>query len=58
MTMKAINMQTEADWRAEEDLRVLMRAKEITRDKKRMEAVRKLAQEQLQSLAKVAGDDD
>lgn len=36
-------------WQAEEDLRTLMRAKEIEKDKGRLAAARKLAKEQLRT---------
>lgn len=40
----------EAKWRAEDDLRTLMAAKEIQKDKARMAAVRKVAREKLATL--------
>lgn len=36
-------------WQDEDDLRTLMRAKEIEKDKSRLTAARKLAKEQLQT---------
>lgn len=44
------------EWQAEEDLHALMRAKEIRADKKRMAAVKALAQSKLMSLASMAGE--
>jgi hypothetical protein len=58
MKSKAMTMVAGDDWRAEEDLRVLMLAKAIRKDKKRLDKVRTLAQGKLAELANVAGDDD
>lgn len=40
-------------WQAEDDVRTLMRAKEIERDPKRLAAARKCAKEQMDSLDKL-----
>jgi len=60
--MKAKNMATmvsdNTDYQAEDDLRTLLRAEEIREDKKRMDAVRKCAKEQLADIAKVAAMPD
>lgn len=40
----------ESKWRAEEDLRTLISAQEIRKDKKRMAAVRKLAREKIEKM--------
>lgn len=46
------------DWEVEDALRTLMRAKEIEKDPKLMEKVRKLAEEKMKSAAAVATDTD
>ncbi|MCC3679233.1 hypothetical protein LLE81_00290 [Staphylococcus epidermidis] len=38
------------DWQIEDDIRTLLRAKEIQRDPKRMAAVRKLAQQKVADM--------
>ncbi|WJN61360.1 hypothetical protein [Pseudomonas sp. SO81] len=38
------------EWQIEEDMRTLLRAKEIQRDPKRMAAVRKLAQKKMADI--------
>ena len=57
----------DAEYSAEMDLRTLLEADEIREDKKRMDAVRKLAKEKLVDIAKISnlpdekpepGDDD
>lgn len=58
--MKMTTIKINSVWQAEDDLALLMRAKELKKDTKRMAAVRKLAQEKLGELAKLAniGEDD
>ena len=51
--MKANQIKPDDKWRAEEDLRTLIHAKEIQRDPKRMAAVRKLAQDKMAELKKL-----
>lgn len=46
------------DWEVEDALRTLMRAKEIEKNPKLMEKVRKLAEEKMKSAAAVASDLD
>ena len=53
MKTKGGAMPNEDKWRAEEDLRTLIHAKEIQRDPKRMAAVRKLAQDKMAELKKL-----
>ena len=57
----------DAEYAAEMDLKTLLEADEIREDKKRMDAVRKLAKEKLVDIAKIStladekpepGDDD
>jgi len=43
-------------WQAESDLRTLMEAVEVKRDKRRFGAAQKLAKERLADIAKVAGE--
>lgn len=45
----------EEKWRAEDDLRTLMRAEEIKADQKRLAAAQKMAKDRLLELASVAG---
>ena len=47
---------TEHKWQAESDLRTLMEATEIKRDKRRFGAAQKLAKDRLADIAKVAGE--
>jgi len=60
--MKMTAIKINPAWQAEDDLCLLMRAKELMKDKKRMAAVRKLAKEQVTQLNQVTGnakeDDD
>lgn len=46
------------NWEVEEALRTLIRAKEIEKDEKLMEKVRKLAEEKMKSAASIAADTD
>lgn len=46
------------DWQTEDDLRTLMRAKEIEKDPKRLAAARAMAKEKMMQAASVASDDD
>lgn len=48
----------DSDWQTEDDLRTLIRAKEIEKDPKRMEKVRALAQKKMLETASVASDTD
>lgn len=43
-------MKSEDKWQAEDDLRTLLRAKQIQKDTKRMAAVRKMAGEKMAEL--------
>ena len=47
---------SEHRWQAESDLRTLMEAVEVKRDKRRFVAAQKLAKERLADIAKVAGE--
>ena len=47
---KMIASPSEAEWRAQDDLRTLMEAKKIEKDRKRMDAVRKLAKEKMAEM--------
>ena len=55
--MKAITAE-DKKWRAEEDLRTLIRVKEIKSDKARFRAALKLAKSQLEELKEISEDDD
>lgn len=43
-------ISVDSDWQVEDDMRTLLRAKEIQRDPKRMAAVRKLAQQKVADM--------
>lgn len=51
----AISMDEE--WKVESDMRCLMEASAIRKDKKRMAKVKALAQKKLSEVAGLAGDD-
>jgi hypothetical protein len=44
------------EWQVEDDMRTLMRAKEIQADPKRMAKVKTLARKKLETVASVLGD--
>lgn len=44
----------ELEWRTEEDVRTLGRARQIKKDPKRLKAAKKLAKEQMAEMAAVA----
>lgn len=46
------------DWQVEEDLRTLIRAKEVEKDPKRMKAAQDLAKKKMMEVAAVASDTD
>jgi len=46
---------SEAKWRAEDDMRTLARAEEIKKDPKRLAAAKKCAKEKLAEMQAVAG---
>jgi hypothetical protein len=46
------------DWQIEEDLRTLIRAKEIEKDPKRLKAAQDLAKKKMMDVAAVASDTD
>ena len=46
------------DWEVEDALRTMMRAKEIEKDTKLMEKVRKLAEQKMKAAARFATDTD
>ena len=52
MKGKAI-VSDDKQWQVEDDMRTLLRAKEIQRDPKRMAAVRKLAQEKMADMKRL-----
>ena len=53
--MKSMTMPgMDAEYTAEMDLRTLLEADEVREDKKRMDAVRKLAKEKLVDIAKIS----
>ncbi len=55
--VRAIAMtKSEDDWRAEDDMRTLMRAEEIKKDPKRLARAQALAKDRLMELAAVASE--
>jgi hypothetical protein len=52
-TASAMSAQ-ESDWRAEDDMRTLVRAEEIKRDPKRLAAAKKKAKDALAQMQSVA----
>jgi hypothetical protein len=57
MKVSAVMLKQEGQWRAEQDLDTLICAKKIKADKKRMQAVRALAQKRLTTLASFSFDE-
>lgn len=55
---KSSPFASSTDWEVEDALRTLMRAKEIEKDTKLMEKVRKLAEEKMKATASIATDTD
>lgn len=53
-TPKAISMNDEAKWQAEDDVRTLIRADEIKKDKSRMARAKRMAKKQAAKAKKVA----
>lgn len=53
-----VTMDSDAEWRAESDLRTLIEAEKIEADPKRMAKVRALAQKKMMEVAKVASEED
>lgn len=51
-------IKPEEEWRAEDDMRTLMNAREIKNDPKRMAKVKAMAQKKLTDMACLAGADD
>jgi len=47
-------MKKEEEWRVEDDMRTLLRAAKIKKDKKRMAAVAKMAKAKLTEMASLA----
>lgn len=52
----AVALKADDEWAAEDDMRTLMRAKEIQADPKRMEKVKILARKRLETVASVLGE--
>lgn len=53
-----VSAPSENDWQAEDDMRTLARAQVIRDDPKRFKAALAKAQEQIDSLEALAGEDD
>jgi hypothetical protein len=56
--LTAAKPSSDYDWECEEDLRTLIRAKEIEKDAKRLEKARALAKKKMLDVAAVAGEAD
>ncbi|WP_447593538.1 hypothetical protein [Aquipseudomonas campi] len=52
--MKKDTLAVDQEWQVEEDMRTVLRAKEIQRDPKRMAAVRKLAQKKMDDMKNIS----
>jgi hypothetical protein len=57
-TKKSGLSAAEIDWQTEDDLRTLVRAREIEKDPKRMKAAQELAKKKMVEVAAVASDTD
>lgn len=57
-TKKLRAAAAEIDWQTEDDLRTLVRAREIEKDPKRMKAAQELAKKKMMEVAAVASDTD
>jgi hypothetical protein len=53
--MRAIPVNSQAEWRAEDDLRTLTEAEKIRKDPKRLKAAQGMAKKKLAEIEKVAG---
>lgn len=52
----AVSIKADEEWQVEDDMRTLMRAKEIQADPKRMAKVKALARKKLETVASVLGE--
>lgn len=52
----AVSIKPDEEWQVEDDMRTLMRAKEVQADPKRMAKVKALARKKLETVASVLGD--
>lgn len=55
---RAVAIKPDEEWMAEDDLRTLMRAREIRNDPKRMGRVKAMATKRIAEVASLAGDCD
>lgn len=51
-----VSIKPDEEWQVEDDMRTLMRAKEIQADPKRMAKVKALARKKLETVASVLGE--
>jgi hypothetical protein len=58
MATKKLGVAAADDWQTEDDLRTLVRAREIEKDPKRMKAAQELAKKKMVEVAAVASDTD
>jgi hypothetical protein len=54
---KPVAIKMDEEWKVESDMRCLMEAAAIRKDKKRMAKVKAMAQKKLSEVAGLAGDD-
>lgn len=52
--MKGAALSEDKKWQAEDDMRTLLRAKEIEKDPKRMAAVREMAKQKMADIKQIA----
>lgn len=57
-TKSQANIAPQDDWQTEDDLRTLVRAKEIQKDPKRMAKAQAMAKKKMLEVAAVASDTD
>lgn len=55
-SIKAVSIRPDEEWQVEDDMRTLMRCKEIESDPKRMAKVRALAKKKLEQVAGVMSE--
>ena len=55
-SLEPMSIKPDEEWRVDDDMRTLMRAKEIQADSKRMAKVKALARKKLETVASVLGE--
>lgn len=56
--LNAVKVTENDKWQAEDDMRTLMRAKEVENDPKRFKAAKEMAKKKLMEMAAVAGSEE